>query len=94
MGVSDTTEKDWEEHYKELLKTSTSNPMYEIGYKKGVKDFKEKFTTGLEEGIRCAMCTNPMHNDRGCDGGCRYDKSIYKEVLDVIYRHMEFIGMN
>lgn len=42
---------------------------------------------GLEEGIRCAMCTNPIHNDRGCDGGCRYDEDMYKKVLDVIDRH-------
>lgn len=45
------------------------------------------YSRGLEEGIRCAMCTNPMHNDRGCDGGCRYDEDMYKNVLDVIYRH-------
>lgn len=42
---------------------------------------------GLKEEIRCAMCINPMHNNRGCDGGCRYDEDMYKKVLDVISRH-------
>lgn len=42
---------------------------------------------GFEEGIRCAMCTNPMANDRGCDGGCKVDENMYKKVLDVIYSH-------
>ena len=41
-------------------------------------------TDGLDEGIRCAMCTNPMANDRGCDGGCRVNETMYKKVLDVI----------
>ena len=46
-------------------------------------------TYGLEEDIRCAMCTNPMANDRGCDGGCDVNKSMYKSVLDVIDRRLE-----
>lgn len=37
MGASDTTEKDWEEHYKEYLVSATEE--YKIGYNKGVDDF-------------------------------------------------------
>lgn len=44
-------------------------------------------TDGLEEGIRCAMCTNPMANDRGCDGGCVVNESMYQNVLNVIKKH-------
>ena len=39
---------------------------------------------GLDEGIRCAMCTNTMANDRGCDGACRVDDVMYSKVLKVI----------
>ena len=39
---------------------------------------------GLDEGIRCAMCTNTMANDRGCDGACRVDDAMYNKVLKVI----------
>ncbi len=41
-------------------------------------------TQGLDEGIRCAMCTNSMANDRGCDGGCVVNDSMYKNVMKVI----------
>lgn len=39
---------------------------------------------GLDVGIQCAMCTNPMKSDRGCDGGCSVNEDMYKKVLDVI----------
>lgn len=44
---------------------------------------------GLDEDIRCAMCTNHMKNDRGCDGGCVVDENMYKRVTEVIERHMQ-----
>ena len=45
-------------------------------------------TEGLDEGIRCAMCTNSMKSDRGCDGGCVVNNAMYKEVMDVIENHI------
>lgn len=51
-------------------------------------DTKIIHTDGLEEGIRCAMCTNPMANNRGCDGGCDVNESMYKRVLDVIKKNI------
>lgn len=45
-------------------------------------------TQGLEEGIRCAMCTNSMKNNRGCDGGCVVNDEMYKEVMEVISKQM------
>ena len=39
---------------------------------------------GIDEEIRCEMCENPMHTDRGCDGGCTYDEKLYKRILQVL----------
>ena len=44
---------------------------------------------GLDVGIQCAMCTNSMKSDTGCDGGCSVNKEMYKKVLDVIDRHTQ-----
>ena len=45
-------------------------------------------TQGLDEGIRCAMCTNIMKSDRNCDGGCRVDEVMYKKVMETINNQM------
>lgn len=45
-------------------------------------------TQGLSEGIRCAMCTNSIKSDRGCDGGCIVDEDMYKKVVDTIRNHI------
>lgn len=42
------------------------------------------YLDGLEAGIRCALCTNPIKSDRGCDGGCKVNEDLYKRILDVI----------
>lgn len=36
--------------------------------------------------IRCAMCTNIMRSDRGCDGGCRYDEMIFDRIMKEILK--------
>jgi len=41
---------------------------------------------GLEEELRCAMCTNWMKSETGCDGGCSFNEHIYQKVIDVIKR--------
>ena len=51
-------------------------------------DVKLIHTQGLDEGIRCAMCTNLMANDRGCDGACVVNEIMYKKVLDVIRKQI------
>ena len=45
-------------------------------------------TQGLAEGIRCAMCTNSIKSDRGCDGDCIVDEDMYKKVADTIRNHI------
>ena len=41
-------------------------------------------TEGLEEEIRCEMCKNPMHTDRGCDGHCKYDEILYEKIIQIL----------
>ena len=41
-------------------------------------------TQGLDEGIRCAMCTNSMKSDRGCV----VNEAMYKEVMNTIRNHI------
>ena len=60
--------------------------MWEI-MKEAIQDQDNKETAklnGLPEGIRCAMCTNPMRSESGCDGGCQFDEAMYKRVMSVI----------
>lgn len=45
-------------------------------------------TQGLDNEIRCAMCTNSMKSDRGCDGGCIVDNEMYKRVMNTINNHI------
>lgn len=45
-------------------------------------------TQGLDEGIRCAMCTNSMKSDSGCDGGCIVNEGMYKKVMETINNHI------
>ncbi|WP_027438731.1 DUF551 domain-containing protein [Lachnospira multipara] len=58
----------------------------EIGIKKqeSCEDIMTIHTQGLDEEIRCTMCTNSMKSDRGCDGGCMIDEDMYKKVMDII----------
>lgn len=51
---------------------------------KKIADIIAIHTQGLDEEIRCTMCTNPMRSDKGCDGGCMVDKDMYEKVMDII----------
>ena len=87
--------------YRELSGDTNPNvPISRIGgyldgYEKALEqascedaDVKLIHTQGLDEGIRCAMCTNLMANDRGCDGACVVNEIMYKKVLDVIRKQI------
>ena len=41
-------------------------------------------TEGLDEQLRCEMCRNPMHTDRGCDGNCKYDEKLYERIMQIL----------
>ena len=46
-------------------------------------------TNGLDEEIRCEMCKNPMHTDRGCDGNCKYDEKLYERIMQILYERIK-----
>ena len=46
-------------------------------------------TEGLDEEIRCTMCTNYMKSNRGCDGSCVVNKDMYKAVMDAIEKRIQ-----
>ncbi len=46
-------------------------------------------TEGLDEEIRCTMCTNSMKSDRGCDGSCVVNKDMYKAVMNAIEKRIQ-----
>ena len=46
-------------------------------------------TEGLDEEIRCTMCTNHMKSDRGCDGSCVVNENMYKAVMDAIEKRIQ-----
>ena len=74
--------------YKDVCKelAIAMEQLHKLGEKKECKTEEciTVNTQGLDEGIRCAMCTNTMANDRGCDGACRVDDAMYNKVLKVI----------
>ena len=47
----------------------------------GTAGIQAIYTEALEEGIRCAMCTNAMKSEKGCDGGCMVDTKMYNKVM-------------
>lgn len=51
---------------------------------KGTPYIQAIHTEALEEGIRCAMCTNTIKSDTGCDGGCIVDAKMYNKVMTEI----------
>lgn len=51
-------------------------------------------TEGLDEEIRCTMCTNSMKSDRGCDGGCVVNNAMYKKVMNAIEKRIQSTAKN
>lgn len=48
------------------------------------KDMMLIYANPLAEAVRCAMCTNPMRSNSGCDGGCKVDEQMYRSVMDAV----------
>ena len=46
-------------------------------------------TEGLDEQIRCEMCINPMHTDRGCDGNCKYNEKLYERIMQILDKRIK-----
>ena len=56
------------------------------------KDMRLIYANPLGEAIRCAMCTNPIKSDRGCDGGCKVDEQMYKKVMEAVNELIEEVN--
>ena len=46
---------------------------------------------GLDEQIRCEMCRNPMHTNRGCDGNCKYDEKLYERIMQILGERIKHV---
>lgn len=75
--------------FEQLLKEYETVKYANIGwYGDENNDVEPIHTQGLAEGIYCAMCTNTMKSDTGCDGGCHVNKEMYNKVMTVIEKQM------
>ena len=46
-------------------------------------------TLGLEEELRCIMCTNQNKSDSGCDGACQVNERLFTAIFDMIDNRIE-----
>ena len=72
----------------ELGETALDMAIKALEKQESCEDIMTIHTQGLDEGIRCAMCTNSMKSDRGCDGCCVVNEAMYKEVMNTIRNHI------
>ena len=42
----------------------------------------------VDEEIRCVICRNQTKTDRGCDGNCRVDENLHKEIIRIFEKHL------
>lgn len=69
-----------EEEKAQLFKEdSTKGKTFDTIYRQVAIDVE-----GIDEQIRCEMCRNPMHTDRGCDGNCKYDEKLYEKIMQIL----------
>ena len=74
-----TCEGTWEEQYSKCPLVEVKEPCEDAVSRRAAID-----TEGLDEEIRCEMCRNPMHTDRGCDGNCKYDEKLYEKIIQIL----------
>lgn len=49
---------------------------------------------GIEEEVRCAICKNQIKTDKGCDGNCKYDESMFRKITTMLDRRIELLPFN
>lgn len=85
----------YKENGEEMIGYGTYNPEVLSQYLKDYfisttkNDLVLIHTWGLDEEIRCIMCTNHMKSDRGCDGSCAVNKDMYNAVMDAIEKRIQ-----
>lgn len=85
LALMDIAYNDEEIYKKEFMK---------LAFEQGFRHAIEMFSQGLDEAVRCAMCTNVMANDRGCDGGCVVNEGMYKSVMSAIGKQFSAVTDN
>ena len=78
LHCDSTTTRYMAEHQRQLAEWLKELKAYKD------KDMRLIYVNPLAEAIRCAMCTNPIKSDRGCDGGCKVDEQMYKKVMESV----------
>jgi len=85
--LSDKTRKEWTDEIIKAL-PSAQPETHEERTKTHACDLISRQAAidveGLDEQIRCEMCRNPMHTNRGCDGNCKYDEKLYERIMQIL----------
>lgn len=77
-------EKAFEPAFANYIITALTEGATVSDKEQGTAYIQAIYTEALEEGIRCAMCTNTIKSDTGCDGGCIVDVKMYNKVMTEI----------
>ena len=77
-------EKAFEPAFANYIITALAEGATVSDKEQGTTYIQAIYTEALEEGIRCAMCTNTIKSDTGCDGGCIVDTKMYNKVMTEI----------
>lgn len=77
-------EKAFEPAFANYIITALTEGATVSDKEQGTPYIQAIYTEALEEGIRCAMCTNTIKSDTGCDGGCIVDAKMYNKVMTEI----------
>ena len=77
-------EKAFEPAFANYIITALAEGATVSDKEQGTACIQAIYTEALEEGIRCAMCTNTIKSDTGCDGGCIVDAKMYNKVMTEI----------
>lgn len=77
-------EKAFEPAFANYIITALTEGATVSDKEQGAPYIQAIYTEALEEGIRCAMCTNTIKSDTGCDGGCIVDAKMYNKVMTEI----------
>lgn len=77
-------EKAFEPAFANYIITALTEGATVSDKEQGTPCIQAIYTEALEEGIRCAMCTNTIKSDTGCDGGCIVDIKMYNKVMTEI----------
>lgn len=53
--------------------------------KESLDDVIHIHAANIEDGVRYALCENPLHNERGCDGNCMINENRVRDIVNLIF---------